>query len=316
MSNWKTILNADPTDWLLEPSHPSVRYFTLRWIFDRPEDDPEVLLAAQAIAQSAPIQKLLSSQRPEGYWGTDARPHHGTKRYLGILKWLGYKDGPGIRKAMDYLINGCLQEDGSYAVELKGRMVKLPCHAGDLLSLMLWSGYENDPRTKKLLTWLVDIQGEDGVWPCISKLRPFSCLWATVDILRAYRDLPENWVTQSIVTSRNLAIEQILDSNLYQYGTGKVSSRWFEFGFPLRFDTDILEVLELLAPYVSPGEARIQEGLSLVLDKQTVEGCWLCEKHPKGGRWMQQFFEFESLGEPSRWVTLHALRTLKTLYND
>jgi len=315
MSNWKTVLNADPTDWLLEPSHPSVRYFTLRWILDRPENDPEVVLAVQAIAQSAPIQKLISRQHPEGYWGTDARPHHGTKRYLGILKWLGYRDGPGIRRAMDYLITGCLQEDGSYAVELKGRMVKLPCHAGGLLSLMLWFGYEDDPRTRKLLTWLVDTQGEDGIWPCISKLRSFSCLWATVDILRAYRDMPENWITQSIATSRDLAIEQILDSNLYQYGTGKVSSRWFEFGFPLRFDTDILEVLELLAPHVSPGEARIQEGLSLVLDKQTVEGRWLCEKHPKGGRWMQQFFEFEALEQPSKWVTLHALRTLKTLYN-
>jgi len=315
MSNWKTVLNADPTDWLLEPSHPSVRYFTLRWILDRPEDDPEVVLAAQAIAQSAPIQKLISRQHPEGYWGTDARPHHGTKRYLGILQWLGYRDGSGIRRAMDYLITGCLQEDGSYAVELKGRMVKLPCHAGGLLSLMLWFGYEDDPRTRKLLTWLVDTQGEDGIWPCISKLRSFSCLWATVDILRAYRDMPENWITQSIATSRDLAIEQILDSNLYQYGTGKVSSRWFEFGFPLRFDTDILEVLELLAPHVSPGEARIQEGLSLVLDKQTVEGRWLCEKHPKGGRWMQQFFEFEALEQPSKWVTLHALRTLKTLYN-
>jgi hypothetical protein len=75
-------------------------------------------------------------------------------------------------------------------------------------------------------------------------------------------------------------------------------------------------VLELLAPYVSPEEEQIQEGLTLVLDKQTADGRWLCEKHPKGGRWMQQFIQFEAIGRPSKWVTLHSLRMRKTLYRD
>lgn len=316
MSDWKSLLNGDPIDWLLEDSNPSVRYFTLRWLLDLPEGDPDVAIAAQAIAQSAPIEKLLSRQRSEGYWGSDDRPHHGTKRFLLLLMWLGYQGDGGVKKAMDYLIDGCMLEDGAYAIELKGRTVKLPCHGADLLRLMFWSGYEKDPRTKRLLSWLVNIQGEDGVWPCVSKLRPFSCLWATVDILRAYRDLPSDWFTPQVEKSRRIAIEQILDSNLYQYGKGKPSSRWFEFGFPLRFDTDILEVLELLAPHISPEQEQIQEGLSLVLDKQTTEGRWLCEKYPKGGGWMKQFIEFEEIGQPSKWVTLHSMRMLRTLYGS
>jgi hypothetical protein len=315
MNNWRTYLRADSTDWLLEESNPSVRYFTLRWIKDLPENNADVSVAAEAIKKSAPVQKLLSRQRPEGYWGSDARPHHGTKRFLGILKWLGYRGDDGIKPAMEYLINGVLQDDGSYAIELKDRKVQLPCHAGGLLSLIFWAGYANDPHTKKLLDWVVGIQGDDGVWPCVSKLKPFSCLWATVDILRAYRDLPPSWITPEITTSRDLAIEQILNSNLYQYGKGKVSQRWFEFGFPLRFDTDILEVLELIAPYVSPDNVHIQEGLSLVLDKQQADGRWLCEKHPKGGRWMKQFIEFEEIGQPSKWVTLHSMKMLKDLVN-
>jgi len=316
MSDWKTHLNGDPTDWLLEESNPSVRYYTLRWLLDKPESDPDVSITAQSITRSAPVQKLLSRQRSEGYWGSDDRPHHGTKRFLLLLMWLGYQGDDGVRKAMDYLVNGCLQADGAYAIELKGRSVELPCHGADLLRLMLWSGYENDLRTEKLLGWLVRIQDDDGVWPCVSKLRPFSCLWATVDVLRAYRDLPLNWVTPQIGKSRLLAIDQILNSNLYQYGKGKTSSRWFEFGFPLRFDTDILEVLELLAPHVSPEQEQIQEGLSLVLDKQKADGRWLCEKYPKGGRWMKQFIDFEEIGQPSKWVTLHSMKMLKTLYGS
>ena len=82
MSDWKALLKGDPTDWLLEGSNPSVRYFTLRWLFDLPEADTDVSAAAQAIGLSAPVQKLRSRQRPEGYWGSDDRPHHGTKRFL------------------------------------------------------------------------------------------------------------------------------------------------------------------------------------------------------------------------------------------
>lgn len=315
MAAWRSHMNEDPTDWLLENSNPSVRYFTLRWIRDLQEDDPAVAEAASAITRSDPVQKLLSRMRPEGYWGSDARPHHGTKRYLGILKWLGYKGGDDIQPAMDYLINGVIQDNGAYAIELKGRRVELPCHAGGLLGLMLWAGYGQDPRAKKLLDWLIGLQGDDGIWPCVSKLKPFSCLWATVDILRAYREFPANWMTPKIVFSKDLAIQQILDSNLYRYGKAKVSERWFKFGFPLRFDTDILEVLTLVAPYVAPSAKQIQEGLSIVLDKQQADGRWLCEKHPKGGRWMKQFIEFDEIGQPSKWVTLHAMKMLKTLTN-
>lgn len=314
MGNWKTLLNGDPTDWLLEEANPSARYFTLRWLQDLPESDPDVSATAEAIAKSVPIQKLLSRQRPEGYWGSDDRPHHGTKRYLKLLMWLGYQGDDGIKEAMDYLVNGCLLDDGAYAIELKGRSVELPCHGADLLRLMIWFGYAKDTRALKLLSWLITIQGDDGVWPCVSKLRPFSCMWATVDVLRAFRDLPSSWLSPQVDESRQLAIEQILNSNIYKYGKGKTSERWFEFGFPLRFDTDILEVLELLAPHVSPEHENIQEGLSLVLEKQQADGRWLCEKHPKGGRWMQQFIDFEEIGKPSKWVTLHSLRMLKTFY--
>ena len=314
MGHWKSYLNEDPTDWLLEESNPSVRYFTLKWIHELQESDPRISAAKDLISQSTPVQKLLTRQREDGNWGSDPRPHHGTKRYLKLLMWLGYPGDDRVKKGMDYLIDGCLRDDGAYVIELKGRPVELPCHGADLVRMMLWFGYEKDPRIKPLLDWLVHIQGSDGVWPCVSKLKPFSCMWATVDVLRAIHELPSSFQTPQILESRRLAIEQILDSNIYGYGKGKVSERWFEFGYPLRFDTDILEVLELIAPYVSEDHKTVKEALSLVLKKQQSDGRWLCEKEPKGGRWMQQFIEFEEIGQPSKWVTLHSMHMLKSYY--
>ncbi len=314
MNSWKSQLKNDPTEWLLEDTNPSVRYFTLRWLLNKPDYDETVKSANQAIAETSAIKKLLRRQKPEGYWGTDTRPHHGTQGNLQLLMWLGYRGDDNTKRAMEYRIRGCMQKDGSYGVELKGRIVKLPCHGADLLQMMLWYGFQEDPRTKKLLNWLVHIQGEDGVWPCVSKLHPFSCLWATADVLRAYQYLPTEWITPKINESRRLATEQFLDSGFYRYGKTKPSPRWNEFGFPLRFDSDILEVLELIAPYITPDEGRIQSALQNILEKQDDNGRWPCEKHPKGGGWMKKFIEFEEIGQPSKWVTLHVMEMLKSLY--
>ncbi len=314
MNNWQTYLKGDAVNWLLEESNPSVRYFTLRWLLDKPEDDADVVAAQEAVAQSEPVQKLLKRQRPEGYWGSDPRPLHGTGRYLNILFWLGYRGNGDVQRAMEYRMAGGLLPDGAYGYEIKGRFMKLPCHGAILLQHMLRFGYRDDPRAKKLLNWIVQLQESDGAWPCVSKVRPFSCSWATADVLRAYRDLPADWVTPQVATSRQNAVEMFLEANIYQYGKNKPSPRWFEFGFPIEWDSDILEVLALIGPFVSPNDERIQESLALVLDKQDEQGRWPCEKHPKGGRWMQKFFEFEELGQPSKWVTLHAMKMLKSLF--
>jgi hypothetical protein len=37
VSDWKSVLKADPVDWLLEKDNPSVRYFTLSQLLDKPK---------------------------------------------------------------------------------------------------------------------------------------------------------------------------------------------------------------------------------------------------------------------------------------
>jgi hypothetical protein len=48
--------------WLLEPDEPSVRYFTLRDLLDRPEDDQEVAGAKKAIMESGPVAAILPAR--------------------------------------------------------------------------------------------------------------------------------------------------------------------------------------------------------------------------------------------------------------
>lgn len=316
MENWKSLLKRDPTDWLLEESNPHVRYFALLWLLDKSERDRDVVEARQAIAESAPIRRIVELQRPPGFWGADPRPHHGTRNPLMLMLWLGAPVNEAIRKAMDYRIDGCLLENGAYGIEFKGHEILIPCHGAELLRLMLQYGYERDPRCRKLLNWLVTCQAADGVWPCISKVKPFPCMWATADVLRAFRDIPSSWRTPEVLKARNRAVELFLNSNLCQYKRVKPSPDWFKFGFPLHYTSDVLEVLELVAPFVEPGDKRIQEGIELVLKKQDKQGRWPAEKQLRAAKWIEQYMALEKVGEPSKWVTLHAARMLKILYAE
>ncbi len=64
--DWKSVLNGNPTDWLLEHENSSVRYFTLRDILGLPEDYVEVAESKRAIAESKTVSRIFRDQRPGG----------------------------------------------------------------------------------------------------------------------------------------------------------------------------------------------------------------------------------------------------------
>jgi hypothetical protein len=71
MQNWHQHLNGDPLPWLLDSENPSVRYWTLTDILDRPVSDPEVQETRAAIARQPLVKELFALQHPGGYWGDD-----------------------------------------------------------------------------------------------------------------------------------------------------------------------------------------------------------------------------------------------------
>jgi hypothetical protein len=76
MTDWRNVLDGDPIPWLLEPDSPSVRYFTLRDLLDRPEDDPEVAMARAGIMTLPPASDILAAQRTDGSWQAEERAYN------------------------------------------------------------------------------------------------------------------------------------------------------------------------------------------------------------------------------------------------
>jgi len=73
---------------------------------------------------------------------------------------------------------------------------------------------------------------------------------------------------------------------------------WLRLGFPLMYQTDILEILGILTTLGYRNE-RMQEALRLVAGKADAQGRWKL-----GSTFNDRFLvPIEAKGEPSRWVT-------------
>ena len=83
MHDWKSMLKADATHWLLEEEHPSVRYCTLKDILDKPEHDLEVQEARDAIMHHGIVPDILQAQQKPAYRAT--YPKFYTDKYKGLV---------------------------------------------------------------------------------------------------------------------------------------------------------------------------------------------------------------------------------------
>ena len=108
-------------------------------------------------------------------------------------------------------------------------------------------------------------------------------------------------------------ITQIFKHHIYKksHNLAKVSKPgWLRFGFPLMYQDDALEVLGILTNLGYKDE-RMQEAVDLVVSKQDAEGRWKLENTYNGR--FQTNIEYK--GEPSKWITLNALKALKGYYS-
>lgn len=338
--HWKQPLKADPVSWLLDPVDPSVRYLALVDLLDRPAGDAEVVAARQAIMESPLVQATLRQQKPDGRWGSRPRAYGDTIWRLLFLALLGASPNDAIRRGCDYLLERGQLPSGAFSYNEKPRGY-LPCYTANAVFVLVTFGYQEDPRVAKAVEYLVDHQLPEGGWLCTGRVRKtHSCFWGTTKVLRALARLPEAMRDGGVRAAEEQAVRLLLDSELYKANRrdfGPPHHHWFIFGFPLLVESDVLEVLELVAPWVGPDDPRIQEGLALVLSRQDEMGRWPAEKSlyvRRNGSIAWQLADADNLallrerfggeelrtlgciGQPSKWVTLSAIRMLKRLYGE
>lgn len=90
------------------------------------------------------------------------------------------------------------------------------------------------------------------------------------------------------------------------YGPREPKAGWTRFGFPLNYNSDVLEALFALSRIDTPMSPALEEPLRIVRSKMSAQGTWTLENSLNGKMWA----DVEKTGLPSKWITLTALRLL------
>ena len=188
--DWKNVLKADPTDWLLQEAQNLDRYYILREIMEKPEEDAEVSSLRKAL-----VDEILGKQLENGSWNNKVYDYEeGTTHRLMKLADLGLsiQDEP-IKKGAEYMLQFQV-ENGSFVQGPHGCGVEANLVKTNAVVLALArTGYADDPRVGKACQWLCRWQQEDGSWlsPRAVKSReegegyphPYCGLHATCNVL-------------------------------------------------------------------------------------------------------------------------------------
>ena len=134
-----------------------------------------------------------------------------------------------------------------------------------------------------------------------------------VKTLKALAEIPINDRSQDVESTVRKGAEHLLAHHIHKrsHNLKRVSKpEWLKFGFPLMWNTDVLEILGILT---KPGykDERMQEALDLVISKQDSQGRWRLENTFNG----RLLVNIEQRSKPSKWITLNALRVLERFYS-
>jgi hypothetical protein len=299
------VSSMDVIDWLLD-SDPAIRWQVLRDLVDA--DSAAVAAERARVAREGLGVEILSRQGPDGAWHSPDKPAWLPTLFTAqLLRSTGADPAdPAVDAAVTRLAAGFRWDEEFGARPFFEGEVE-PCINGGTLAL---GGYLRRP-TRSLAQRLVGEQLDDGGWNCEAPRSTRSSFHTTICVLEgllAYERAAGS--TPEIAGARRRGEEYLLSRRMFRRrSTGDVVDPSFvTFSFPPRYAYDVLRGLDHLRDAGGAPDERIDEAVGVVRDRRQADGRWLLDgSHPEA----IAVALGESVGEPSRWITLRALRVLR-----
>jgi hypothetical protein len=312
---------TDALDWLLSPdADPAIRWQALR---DLADASPEEVAAERArLPHEGIAAAILAAQDADGAW---RRP--GSPTWLITLFTLQLLRATGIDPADRAVASAMARPESQLRWNsLEGRWDLRspefggkaffdgevePCINGGVLA---FGGYFRHP-SENLIRQLLGEQLPDGGWNCEAPKSQRSSYHTTICVLEGLLETERAFgtahpLTPRIADARHRAEEYFLERHLFRrLSTGEVADASFlRFAFPPRYTYNVLRALDYFRDAGCAPEPRMEEALEIVQSRQTQDGRWILDATHNESL----AFPFpESQGEPSRWITLRALRVLR-----
>ncbi len=314
-------------DWLLEDKDKAIRYYALANLTKTSKTELEA--ARKEVMADRTVKKILARQNADGSWSKKERfytdKYQGTVWQLLILAELGASgEDPRIAKACEFVLEHSQDPDTmGFAMQmskktehgLPGKVI--PCLTGNMVYALIRLGYLDDSRVQKAIDWLVKYQkADDGTareadWryskheACFGK---HTCFMGVVKALKAFSVIPPKQRSKKVKQKIDELAEFMLIHHLYKKShelDKKAKPGWIRFGFPLMYQTDLLEILEIFTD-LEISDERMRAAYAVVKSKQQPNGTWKLENTFNG----KMIEDIEHKNEDSKWITAKALKVL------
>lgn len=329
-------------DWLLQEDNPPVRLLALTHLLHRPETDEEVKDTRSRLMEYSVTQGILAHSEtfwqsgPREFWsykgkmwnviylgqfladGHDARIAGGvetllehqwvsdkfpcmTASLLTAFHRLGFGERPCVLEGIGTLARRVL-DHGGLPCSCMNTSLLSHCYMALPKLLLCFGEVSIERRSAELdeaIAWIVQemvdhqvhvyLPGNRKAW---SAARPKS---------RKLADSPDGETPATWCAKVKMRF-------LSEYGLGPLEAKasWTRFGFPLNYNSDILEAMRALASVDAPMSEGLKSSLQIIQDKCNADGLWRLERSLNDQMWVN----VEEKGEPSKWITLFALIVL------
>jgi hypothetical protein len=308
--------NRSVIQWLLD-SDPSIRWQVMRDLTDAP--DEAVAVERAWVATEGWGARLLALQAPDGQWGGAAwnRGWDSTMHVLSLLRELGLDPASDqARRAVGLVRDrvtwqGCGPPECDSNAFFEGELE--PCINGQVAASGAYFGQD----VRGIVERLLGEQLPDGGWNCeAANGSTRSSFNTTICVLEALLEHELRVGSSPEVTTARLRGQAYLLERrlLRRRSTGEMIERdrkggaaWTRFAFPTWWHYDVLRGLEYLRRAGVAPDERVAEAIELVESKRDGDGRWSLEVRYPGVMLVEMD---EGEGQPSRWITLRALRVL------
>ena len=190
------------------------------------------------------------------------------------------------------------------------------CITANTAQALIQFGYADHPQVKRAVRWIVKDQKEDGGWRCgwrggvIDGWEPMSL----------FASIPRQKWTRSIRRAVERGAEFYLSREMHR--EGKRYEPWYRFHYPTHYYYDLLVGLDFMTALGFGDDKRLRFAIAFLKDKRRPDGRWnLDAVHPDLESPIAQLyarrppvpFSLESVDQPSKMITLRALRILERL---
>ncbi len=292
-------------EWLLDPD-PAIRWQVMRDLTDAP--------AVEVAAERAKVTKegwgarLLALQPPDGPWGGGAYfpEWTSTTPTLQLLRQFGLDlTSDGARRAIELVrANAKWEHEGQPYFE--GEVE--PCINGQAVAIGAYFGEDVRGIVDRLLTE----QMADGGWNCEQENGSTrGSFETTINVLEGLLEYERaTGANADVKTARVRGQEYLLERRLLRrLSTGELAQRrWLYLAFPNGWHYDVLRALDYLRDAGVEPDERMAEAIGIIESKRDADGRWPLD-HAHHDELLVDLEETE--GQPSRWITLHALRVLR-----